>query len=60
MTFKDLEKAFDKINWNTIFEILQKSGLKFMARKDIHEFKKINSFNWSSEKDIHQLCENVA
>jgi hypothetical protein len=42
MAFVDLEKAFDNVDWNRIFEILKKIGVKYKDKKIIHSLYKIH------------------
>jgi hypothetical protein len=40
MAFVDLEKAFDNVDWNRMFEILKKIGVKYKDRRIIHSLYK--------------------
>lgn len=40
IAFVDLQKAFDNINWNLMFDILKKIGIEFKDRRMIHSLYK--------------------
>ena len=40
LAFVDLEKAFDNVNWNKLFEILKTTGIKYRERRLIYNLYK--------------------
>uniref|UniRef100_A0A8D8XEA4 Craniofacial development protein 2 n=1 Tax=Cacopsylla melanoneura TaxID=428564 RepID=A0A8D8XEA4_9HEMI len=40
MSFVDLEKAFDNVNWDLMFELLKRIGISFRDRRIIHSLYK--------------------
>ncbi|MGX9339093.1 RNA-directed DNA polymerase, partial [Pantoea dispersa] len=36
IAFVDLEKAFDNVDWNTLFKIMKEAGVKYRERQVIH------------------------
>ena len=40
IAFVDLEKAFDNVDWNTLFKILKVAGVKYRERKVIYNLYK--------------------
>ncbi|KAI5718650.1 hypothetical protein M8J77_024598 [Diaphorina citri] len=40
LSFVDLEKAFDNVNWSKMFELLKKIGINFKDRQIIHSLYK--------------------
>ena len=40
LTFVDLEKAFDNVEWNELFEIMEATGIKYRERRVIYNLYK--------------------
>uniref|UniRef100_A0A8D9E3Z3 Craniofacial development protein 2 n=1 Tax=Cacopsylla melanoneura TaxID=428564 RepID=A0A8D9E3Z3_9HEMI len=67
IAFVDLQKAFDNVNWNILFEILKEIGVDYKDRKIIHSLYKnqtanvqVNNSEWqkaSIRKGVRQGCK---
>lgn len=40
LAFIDIEKAFDNINWEILFTVMQKIGMDFKDRRCVHNLYK--------------------
>lgn len=43
IAFGDLDKAFDTVQWNELFEILKRLGIKYNDRRFINDIYKIQT-----------------